>query len=366
LTTCIETHRSGDQRVWQVAIVGGGPAGCAAAHEAARLELSGIVIERGERHRDKACGDMLVPGATAILRELGIRFEDHSAVPAGSAFGAVELRGRRGLLWRITYPDDAVWIVRRRILDQLLRDTLPDDMDVLYSASVSGIRQVRSGVLELAVRGADRRTMHILSESVIIAAGAQDPIARALGICGRGCITPSISTYLEEGGVDVPMFEFPRGATPGYQWVFPLGGRTANVGICSLVRTNGATLKSLGNELLARYGIAPDAVRWRGGAGSLWSGGAAAWHHDAGVVSCGDAAGLVDPVNGEGITAALMSGRAAAGAVRNFLESGWRPGALDSYSAWVGATFAAKYKRTPVRTVWRQLCGINRGEDASP
>jgi flavin-dependent dehydrogenase len=238
-------------------------------------------------------------------------------------------------------------------------------MDVLHAASVTAIRQVRSGVFELAVRGADRRLTHIRSEAVIIAAGAQDPRARIWGIGGGGGVAPSISAYVEAACVEFPIFEFFRGATPGYGWVFPLGAGRANAGICALVRGHGGALKSMAGALLNRYDIAPDGVRWRGGAGALWGGGGAAWHHAAGILSCGDAAGLVDPVNGEGITAALISGRAAAAAMHEFLRSGRRSGALGAYSAWVEATFAARYRRTPVRTVWRQLCGLDPGSEAA-
>ena len=365
MTISSQPDRSGKERVWQVAIIGGGPAGCAAAYEAARLGLSGLLIERGAPDRDKACGDMLVPNATAILREFGIRLGHEGGQQVGRPFAAVDLRSRGRLLWHVTYPDQPVWIVRRRILDQMLRDMLPEQMYVLYSASVSGIIQAQSDVLELSVQLSDRRSIQVRCQTVIIAAGAQSPIAGACGIGGQGHIAPSISAYLNASATTSSLFEFRRCSIPGYRWVFPLTGCSANLGICSLGRADGATLRALGNELIAEHGVAPDQVRWRGGAGSLWSGRGATWHHEAGIVSCGDSAGLVDPVNGEGITAALVSGRSAAGAVHDFLRSGRRPGALSNYSAWVHAMFSTKYARTPARVVWRQLCGNHRTEETA-
>ena len=79
------------------------------------------------------------------------------------------------------------------------------------------------------------------------------------------------------------------------------------------------------NGLLARLGVA-DAAPTRGGILPLWSGKGTAWSHEAGVVSCGDAAGLVDPISGEGLTAALVSGKRAGAAVASFLSG--EPGAL--------------------------------------
>ena len=349
-------------RVWQVAIIGGGPAGCAAAHEAARLGLAELVIERGGPHRDKACGDMLVPNATAIIRELGVSFEQEGRA---RPFASVDLRSRSRLLWRVTYPEEPVWIVPRRILDQMLRDRLPKQMSVLYSASVNGITQAGPGAFQLSVQLADRRLMRVSCQAVILATGAQNRIASAFGLCGQGHIAPSISAYLEGPAANIPVFEFHRCSIAGYRWAFPLSGGLVNLGICSLARTDGTTLRALGNELVAEYGIVAKQVRWRGGAGSLWSDRGTTWHHEAGILSCGDAAGLVDPVNGEGITAALISGRAAARAVHNFLQSGRRAGALSSYSAWVCGTFSAKYALTPARMVWRKLCGSDRAAEAA-
>ena len=51
--------------------------------------------------------------------------------------------------------------------------------------------------------------------------------------------------------------------------------------------------------------------KWRGGWGPLWSGLGQYWNHTSGVVSCGDAAGLIHPNTGEGMTAALRSGEQA-------------------------------------------------------
>ena len=92
--------------------------------------------------------------------------------------------------------------------------------------------------------------------------------------------------------------------------------------------------------LLARLGVS-GAVPLRGGLGALWSGKGTAWSHEAGVVSCGDAAGLIDPISGEGLTAALVSGKRAGAAVASFLSGD--PGALAEYSRWVRDWGQARY-----------------------
>ena len=96
--------------------------------------------------------------------------------------------------------------------------------------------------------------------------------------------------------------------------------------------------------LLAHLGVS-GVVPTRGGVLPLWSGKGTAWSHKAGVVSCGDAAGLVDPISGEGLTAALVSGKRAGEAVASFLSGNF--GALDGYSRWVRDLGAGALRAVP-------------------
>lgn len=81
------------------------------------------------------------------------------------------------------------------------------------------------------------------------------------------------------------------------------------------------------------------------------------WHHGAGLLTCGDAAGVVDPVTEEGISAALESGRRAGQAMASYLESGRNPNFLEAYSSWVSAHFTAKYRADGMRTLFAGFCG---------
>jgi flavin-dependent dehydrogenase len=130
----------------------------------------------------------------------------------------------------------------------------------------------------------------------------------------------------------------------------------ANIGVCLLGEPEGPRLLELGRALLAERG--EPGVRWRGGAGALWSGAGKRWHHPAGVVSCGDAAGLVDPINGEGITAALVSGAEAGKAVARYLGGGREAAQLEAFSTWVRACFEDRYAPGPLRRTWQAICGI--------
>ncbi len=122
-------------------------------------------------------------------------------------------------------------------------------------------------------------------------------------------------------------------------------GDKANVGAC---RLGECVPESKGAATAALRALAGGSggIRLAGGVEPLWSGSASKWHHAGGVVSCGDCAGLVDPLTGEGITAAFVSGDMAACAVAGYL-GGQGAVALEGFSLRIGEVFSAKY--TPDR-----------------
>jgi 2-polyprenyl-6-methoxyphenol hydroxylase-like FAD-dependent oxidoreductase len=120
-----------------------------------------------------------------------------------------------------------------------------------------------------------------------------------------------------------------------------------------------ANLRSLGEELLKDHHAKP-LGRWRGGWGPLWSGLGQYWHHPSGVVSCGDAAGLINPYSGEGMTAALRSGEQAGKAISDYLLGNHDPRKLNEYSHWIIEHFSRQYRLTPLWQHWNILCGIHR------
>src|SRR5262249_58011339 len=93
-----------------------------------------------------------------------------------------------------------------------------------------------------------------------------------------------------------------------------------------------------------------------GGAGPWWSGNGRTCHQQRGIVSCGDAAGLVDPMTGEGITAALYSGRVAGDAVAAFLKTG-DAAHPDHYSRSIYDHYAARYRRPLMKRLFNHLSG---------
>jgi flavin-dependent dehydrogenase len=340
----------------RVVVVGGGPAGCAAAKALAHAGLPVTLVERDGANRDKSCGDMFMPGAVAIIKRLGLSRQNLLSI--GASFEAVDLLGPRGFLRKIMFRAESVWILPRRLIDQALRDCLSADVSVLYNIYVNQILKPANTHLQVCARAATGRVIQFRCDAVVLATGAQNALPAQWGIAGVPIIAPSLSAYVRNPGFKTLSFEFLSACRPGYRWLFPAADDQANVGVCSLIGAKGSELRKRGGHLLDAYHLA-DGVRWRGGVGALWSGRGTRWHHDAGVVACGDAAGLADPITGEGLTAALTSGWAAGTAVANFLTHKRDASWLENYTNRVRATFAALYATSPQRTAWRQLCGVS-------
>ncbi len=358
----------------RVVVVGAGPAGCAAALVLVRNGIVPLLVEKGLPGKDKACGDAWVPSAVEELRTLDI--------------GKREL----GSIWRSFsridgyYADRKVWshaltpfegvVARRAIVDQLLRDRVSAaGCSIWYRAQATDLRALGRQIELTIRRGADTQTL--APSAVILASGSGCRIAREAGLDGDAALGASVSSYLPtDGKLASPTFLFGE-PSPGYAWVFPTGGNASNAGVCALSKSSASALRVQMKTLSARLGVS-GAVAVRGGLGALWSGKGTAWSHEAGVVSCGDAAGLVDPTSGEGLTAALVSGKRAGAAIASFLCG--EPGALARYSQWVRDWGQARYAPSienrilaawvglapAERRLWALLAGVGpSGETAS-
>jgi len=334
-----------------VAVIGAGPAGCCAAIALARGGVECTLFEHGYPGKDKACGDALVPTAVRFLSLLGIS-ESALATLGGRPFGGIALHGLYGVPWRFPLPQSTGWVVRRAAIDQHLRDIAAEECHIAYDATVTAIVPEPQGV-RLTFRG--RATQSF--KGAVIASGSSNVLGRGFGICGKPLMGASLTMYCKASHSGDIEFHFGPTFRPGYAWRFPLSEGAVNLGVCSLGTVYGSRLRELGIRF-AVMSEASEVLSWRGGAGALWSGTGTAWHHSAGILTCGDAAGLVDPSTGEGITAALESGWRAGETLASFLHSGRDPSGLEAYSDWIGAHFSAKYQQEPLRNLWRGFCGL--------
>ncbi len=304
---------------FDIAVIGGGPAGAATAIRAARAGASVVVVEKGAHGRDKVCGDGLTPRAVAALHELAIPLDDAHRIAGLRMIAGKQVRE---LPWPDTgrFPSyGAVW--PRRRLDAALIDAAVDaGADVRFEVSGEPILDERTG----RATGIDTPHGTIAADLVVAATGAPGSVARALG-AERDPREPfglAIRAYVESPRHDDEHLEAcltirdPRGTwVPGYGWMFPCGDGTVNIGVGALSTMKGFKGLNL-NHLLDSYrglvanswDIGPNLERPRAWRLPM----SAVKRHGPGWVAIGDAAGLVNPMNGEGIDYGLESGMLAA------------------------------------------------------
>ena len=309
-------HHDGVERR-DLVVIGAGPAGSAAAMRAARAGARVTVFEKGAAGRDKVCGDGLTPRAVAALHELKIDLEPGHRI---DGLRMIANRTVRELAWPDTGrfpPYGAVW-PRRRLDARLAEAAAEAGAEVRYRAEAVPV------IDDGRVTGVQVDGRFIAADMVVVATGAPGAVARLLG-AERVADEPfglAIRTYAptpRHGDryleACLTLRDHYGNAVPGYGWMFPAGDGTVNIGVGALSTMKGFKKLNL-NRLLDGY---RDLVRDQWELGEYLER-PRAWRlpmtvtrrHGAGWVAVGDAAGLVNPMNGEGIDYGLESGMLAA------------------------------------------------------
>jgi geranylgeranyl reductase family protein len=289
--------------VHDVAIVGAGPAGAAAALAAARAGADVVLLDRAEFPRDKACGDGIAPQALAVLRELGVSNVEDGFPP----ILALSITGPSGAYATAPLPEP-VRVIPRQVFDARLVEAAVAAGAVLHRHQVRSLRSegdrvVLDGQLEARV--------------VIGADGASSVVRRHLGHEPNppGHLAIAIRGYAPhpEGVLEQQIIMSDRN-WPAYGWSFPIGDGRRNVGYGQMLRGKPISREHLldrlsdllpGVDLAATTGLRahhlPLSTR-RPAAGS------------GRILLAGDALSLINPFTGEGIFYAVVSG-AVAGAI---------------------------------------------------
>jgi geranylgeranyl reductase family protein len=297
-----------------VAVVGAGPAGCAAAITAVAHGLRTVVLDKATFPRDKTCGDGLTTNALRLLERLGLGADEFLATSPVAVTETV-LVGPDGREVVLPMPRGAgahAAVVPRAALDAAL----------VALARRRGVAIVEDCEIDkVAVRDDGVEVGSWSAARVIAADGHWSPIRRALEPGAPRDLGEWHAVRQYFTGVRDPRLWvlFERDLLPGYAWVFPLPGGGANVGY-GVLRADGRTgkeLKQLWPDLLdrpvMRAILGPDAharepvrawpIPTRYEPGRLRHGR---------VLFAGDAAGVVDPMTGEGIAQAIETGMLAA------------------------------------------------------
>jgi geranylgeranyl reductase family protein len=310
------------RRRFDVVVVGAGPAGSTAALVLARTGARVALADKAAFPRDKACGDLVGPRGVQVLADLGLRVPDAGQ---GSDLLAVGPSGRRSRLPAFTgrsYPGHGI-IVPRLVLDHALREAAVAAGAVPVRARITGVETGRGGRVDAVVSSDGQR---LAGEVIIAADGALSPVARMAGMLDPQAALWgfAIRAYLP-ATVPLPLLVLldasPWRIYPGYGWLFPGADGQANVGIGVGLGHDRRQAQLRGDlarlvALLGRHGdLSTDAQPGPVMGGWLRMGGAGAPPAAGNVLLVGDAAGLINPLQGEGIGPAMVSARLAAEAV---------------------------------------------------
>lgn len=287
-----------------VAVVGAGPAGATAAHLLAEAGVRVALLEKAPLPRAKTCGGGIVGRAAQWLAADITPAVEHTCSTA-----TVSLRGEQVVSCHRETP--LIRMTMRAALDALLAEAAARaGADLRTPCRVTAM-----ATTERAVRlTTDRGTVD--AGFVICADGATSSVARKAGWAPAHSAVPALEMEAEVDDATLRHFHqsarFDFGLPPdGYAWVFPKASHLS-IGVLS-TRRGSINLRAVLASYLRLLEIAP----LRGdvsGAVIPIRPVRGPWMRNR-VLVVGDAAGFVDPLLAEGISAAAMSGRLAAAAI---------------------------------------------------
>ena len=310
-----------------VLVVGAGPAGSAAAAWAARAGLDVTLVDAETFPRDKPCGDGLTPRAIAELDALGasqwITTRARNAGLRAAGFGqTLYLPWPGGSL-----PNYGSAAPRLQLDDAIRKVALEAGVTPVEGLRATDVdRDERGRVVAVVFTDSEKNTTRIHCHRLIVADGVRSQLGRVLGrewhrstaygVAARAYISssrsddPWISSHLELRGTQNELLS-------GYGWIFPLGDGDLNIGVGTLATDKHPAEVNL-RQLTQHY---TDQQRedWEldGELRATWSamlpmGGAVSGVAGPNWMLVGDAAGCVNPLNGEGIDYGLETGHLAA------------------------------------------------------
>lgn len=303
---------------YDVAVIGAGPSGAAAALHSVRRGFETVLIDSAEFPRDKTCGDGLTPRGLHQLNQLGVE------VNSSYRNKGLKLHGfgtSATAPWPSTYPCVEGTALQRHRLDALLVDASVAAGAHLLTGEPATDPQLEGNLL-VEFRVGEKK---IRAKDVIVADGVRSTFGQKLGrIWHKGEVFGiAARSYCESPFSDEPWMhshvelrDEDGVVQPGYGWIFPIGDGSVNLG-CGALSTNKRPAKVNTKKLLSQY-ASQQRAEWQLGdekfitSAALPMGGAVSNVAGANWMIIGDAAACVNPLNGEGIdygleTAALAT-----------------------------------------------------------
>ena len=343
-----------------VLVVGAGPGGSTAAYHLARHGLDVLVADKAVFPREKVCGDGLTPRAVVQLQRLGIDTDD----PRFERHHGLRIRSRRVTLdlpWPELedFPPYGLTMTRSSFDELLVRHAEKAGARLQEGTEVLGPKIDDEGwVTGARLRDAGGQETAVRARFVIAADGASSRFASQAGVTRDASKPLGIAArrYYRIEHHPGPWLEVWMGLTdresamPAYGWLFALADGSVNVGAGLLnTFTNFKDLSAQGvfdafaRALPPAWNVSEDTAEGRVLSGPLPMGGSRTPPAMPGMLVIGDAAGLVNPFNGEGIAYAMESAELAAELVAVALVKD-RPGVAQLYPTMLRERYGAYYR----------------------
>jgi len=312
-----------------VIVVGAGPAGSSTAFHLAQAGLDVLVLEKSTFPRDKVCGDGLTPRAVKQLVGMGIPLDTADGWLPNKGLRIIGGGVRLELDWPelSSYPGFGLMRHRRGFDETLARTAGKAGARLLEGVTVTAPVCDDDGRITGVTARADGADRSYAARLVVAADGNSSRLSLAMGLAKRDDrpLGVAVRTYYTSPRHDddyleswLELWDNDR-LLPGYGWIFGAGDGTSNVGL-GLLNTSVGFQHTDYRALLRRW-LAGMPAEWglteenrtepvRGAA--LPMGFNRTPHYTRGLMLAGDAGGMVNPFNGEGIAYAMESGEIAA------------------------------------------------------
>ena len=329
-----------------VIVVGAGPAGATTAFYLAQSGLDVLLLEKSRFPREKVCGDGLTPRAVKALVGMGISVTEQDGWVRNKGLRVIGAGKRMELPWPelASYPGYGLVRTRHDMDEMLARRAEKAGARLFEGVTVTGpVLDERTGqITGVRARPADgEHGERTYAARVVVAAdGNSSRLSVAMGLRKRDDrpLGVAVRTYYKSPRHDddyleswLDLWDGDR-LLPGYGWIFGMGDGTSNVGL-GLLNTSAAFGNTDYHALLrqwlkgmpAEWGFTEEnrAAPIRGAA--LPMGFNRTPHYFKGLLLVGDAGGMVNPFNGEGIAYAMESGEILARTITQALARARRP-----------------------------------------
>lgn len=336
----------------QICIAGGGPAGLTTALFLAKKGIPSVIIEKAKYPRDKICGDALSGKVLSVLKKLDPQITEElkqDSTSLGSC--GVTFYAPNGKHLRVPFKSanikisEAPGLTQRRIhFDNFLAEKAKKSsfITIIEEKTISSYEKGPNGFI---VRDSDKKTI-FEGPLLVVANGAQSTFPKQFGGIAKEdkYYSAGVRQYFKNvEGLDHQNFielHFIDSLLPGYFWIFPLANNSANVGLgirSDVVSKKKLNLRKILKEIIETHpaikGRFKNAVAEGDALGfGLPLGSKKRLLSGDHYLLTGDAASLIDPFTGEGISNAMISGMYAADqAEKSILSQNFSASFLSSY-----------------------------------